>query len=123
MPLQATAQDEKQHVRGKCAGNGPEGENAERKQHNLAAPIDVGEFAEQRRRDGRHQQVRRYQPGQILEIVEVTPNRRERGCNDGLIERGHKHREADAQHNRPNLGIREHPTAGQRPARRRSGAG
>ena len=55
-------------------------------QHELAA-VEVAELAVQRPDDGRGEQVRRDDPGQMLDPAEVADDRRQRGRDDRLVER------------------------------------
>ena len=75
------------------------------------------ELAEQRRRRGGGEQIRRHDPGQIVDVGQAFADRRQRGRDDGLLQRGQKHRQHDAGHHRANeravgLAAAAAPTAG-----------
>ena len=61
-----------------------------RLQHDLAAE-QVAEFAVQRHDDGRAEQVGGDDPRQVVEAAEFADDGRQRGRDDGLIERGEQH--------------------------------
>ena len=71
-------------------------EQAERRDDHGAAAVDVAERAEHRRHRGRGQQIGRDDPGQVGDILELPADGRQRGRDDGLVERGQEHRQHQA---------------------------
>ena len=55
-------------------------------QHDLAA-VEIAELAVERTRDRRGQQVRRDDPGEMLDPAEIADDRRQRRRDDRLVER------------------------------------
>ena len=70
--------------------------NPDRDQQERAAAVDVGELAEQRRRRGRGEQIGGDDPGQIVDVAKTLADRRQSRRDDGLFQRGEKHRQHDA---------------------------
>ena len=68
-------------------------EDQDRGQEHRLAAVHVAELSVQRRRRRRGQQVGRDDPGQVLETAEVADDRRQRGGDDRLVERGQEHAE------------------------------
>ncbi len=68
-------------------------EDDDRRQEHGLAPVHVAELAVDRRRDGRGEQVRGDDPGEVAEAAEVADDRRQRGRDDRLVERGQEHAE------------------------------
>ena len=65
------------------------------------APVHVPELPVERRRDGRGEQVRGHDPGEMVEAAEVADDRRQRGRHDRLVERGQEHAEHQRHEHRP----------------------
>ena len=66
--------------------------------------MGVAELAIERRRDGGGQEIRGDHPGKMLEIAELAPDGRQRGGDDGLVERGQQQRHHEADDDRADLG-------------------
>ena len=94
--LQAARQDQHRHVRRERAQHRARDEQAERDNDHDAAAVDVAQRSEHRRHRGRRQQIGRDHPGQIGDVVELAADGRQRGCDDGLVERGQEHRQHQA---------------------------
>ena len=69
-----------------------EEEDHRRLEHRLAAE-QVTELSDDRRDDGRRQQIACDDPGLVARTAEVGDDRRQRGGHDGLVERGQQHAE------------------------------
>ena len=119
-PLQAASQDQQDHVGRRGTGDGAGREDADRRQHHGAAPVNVAELSIQRGDHGRAQQVGRDHPWQQLEIAKIAADGRQGGGDDGLIERGEEHRQHETEHDGADLAMAEHPASGLR-ARQRLG--
>ena len=65
------------------------------------------ELAVERRGRGRRQQVGRHHPGQIFEVAEGAADGRQRGRDNGLVERAQKHRQHDAEHDGADFRMRQ----------------
>ena len=83
----------------------PSDEERDRRQHDHAAAVNVGELAEQRRRRGGREQIGGHHPGQIVDAAEAFADRRQRRCDNGLLQRRQKHRQHDAEEDRADLGV------------------
>ena len=95
-PLQAARQNQHRHVWRQRAQHRAGDEQAQRHDDHGAAAVDVAERAEHRRHRGRCQQIGRYHPGQAGDVIELAADGRQRGGDDGLVERGQKHRQHQA---------------------------
>ena len=80
-------------------------EQAERNDDHGAAAIDVAQRAEHRRHRGRGQQIGRDHPGQIGDVLELAADGRQRGRDDGLVERGQEHRQHQAHQDGADLAL------------------
>ncbi|MNH00129.1 hypothetical protein D3C79_593150 [compost metagenome] len=89
--LQCPHQDQLRHVLRQSAQHRTEQKHHDGDlQHDLAAE-QIAELAIQRHHDGRGQQIGRHDPGQILQPAELADDGRQRGRDDGLIERRQQH--------------------------------
>ena len=105
--LQGAPQDQHQHG-GRERANERAGEvdrdgDAQRE----GAPVDVGDLAVERDDGGRRQQIGGDQPGQVMGIAEVAPDRRQGARQDGLVERAHEDRQQHAEHDEQRLPVGE----------------
>ena len=89
--LQRSAGNQHRHIRRRSGHHGSRQKQADRHQHHGAAPMDVGKLAIERRHNGRRQQISDNDPGKVLEVAEVAPDRRQCSGDDGLIERRQEH--------------------------------
>ena len=115
--LQCTASDQYRHVGRRRGYDRTCKEQADRQQHHDASAVDVGELAVERRHHRRRQQIGNDDPRQVLEITELTSDGRQRGDDDGLIERRQEHAHHQAVKNAAYLGL------GQRRVPHRLGCG
>ena len=90
-------------------------EQAQRRDDHPAPAIDVAERAEHRRDRCRGQQIGGDDPGQAGDVLELPADGRQRGRDNGLVERGQEHRHHQAHQDGAGLGLR------QRRARRKQG--
>ena len=120
-PLQAAGEDERDHVGRNGAGGGAGDENPDAREHHGAPPVDVAELPVERRDHGGGQQIGRDHPRQQFKIAEIAPDGRQRGGDDGLVERGQEHRQHETEHDGADLAMTEHPAPGLRAGRRRNG--
>ena len=74
--------------------------------------MDVGEFAVKRRHGGAGEKIGRDDPGQVIEVAEMAPDRRQCGGNNRLVERPKEHRQHDAEDDGPDFRVRERPRLG-----------
>ena len=117
-PLQAAREDQHRHVRRHRAQHRARDEQAERSDDHGAAAIDVAERAEHRRHRGRGQQIGRDHPGEIGDVVELAADGRQRGRDDGLVERGQEHRQHQAHQDGADLVLASAARAAQSAAHR-----
>jgi hypothetical protein len=98
--LQGTEGDQLLHVLAEAAERGADEEDRDRRlQHDLAA-VEIAELAVDRPGDGRGEQVRRDDPGELRDAAEVADDRRQRRRHDRLVERReqeHEHQRAEDQ--------------------------
>ncbi len=106
-PLQAAREDQHRHVRRQRAEHGARDEQAQRRDHHGAAAIDVAQRAEHRRDRGRCQQIGGDDPGQTGDVMELAADGRQRGRDNGLVERGQEHRHHQAHQDGAGLGRRQ----------------
>jgi hypothetical protein len=106
-PLQSARQNKRQHGRRERAGGRADHEDGDAGEQGHAPPVDVAELAVERRHGRRGEEVGRDDPGQVRDIVQVAPDRRQGGGDDRLIERRQQHRQHDADYDRPDLGVRQ----------------
>ena len=71
------------------------------------AAVDVGDLAVERDDGGRRQQVGGDQPRQAVDVAEVAADGRQRGRQDGLVERAHERRQQHAEHDQQRLTMGE----------------
>ncbi len=83
----------------------PGEEDQDRDEEHGLAPVHVAELAVERRRDGRREQIRGDDPREVVEAAEVADDRRQRGRDDRLVERGQEH----AEHERREDGAERPP--------------
>ena len=81
--------------------------NRDRDAQRKGAPADIGDLAVERDHGGRCQEISGDQPGQVMGIVEVAPDDRQRARQDGLIERAHEDRQQHAEHDELRLPVGE----------------
>ena len=105
--LQRAAEHQGGHRRRQRAGDRAGDEQADRDHHHDAAAVDVGELAVERRHRGAGEQVGRHHPRQFAEIAEMHADGRQRGGDDGLVERAEEHRQHDADDDGADLGVRQ----------------
>jgi hypothetical protein len=85
--------DELAHVP-RLAAQGRAGqEDHDRAEEEVLAAVLVAKLAPDLRRRGRGEQVRGHHPGQVRQAAEVVDDRRQRGGDDRLVERGEQQRE------------------------------
>ena len=65
--------------------------------------VEVGDLAPQRRRGGRGEEVRRHDPGQLVEAAELGGDPGERRTDDALVQRGQEHADHQAAHDHEDL--------------------
>ena len=104
-PLQAARDNQHRHVRRQRAQDRAGDEQAERGDDHGAAAVDVAERAEHRRHRGRGQQIGRDHPGQAGDVPELPADGRQRGGDDGLVQRGQKHRQHQAHQDGADLAL------------------
>ena len=69
--------------------------------------IDVAQRPEHRRHGHRCQEIRGDDPGQAGDLVELTPDGRKRGGDDGLVERRQEHGEQEVHQDGAHFGLRQ----------------
>ncbi len=111
--LQAARQNQHRHVRRQRAQHRSRDEQAQRHDDHGAAAVDIAQRAEHRRHRGRGQQIGRDHPGQAGDVMELAADGRQRGRDDGLVERGQEHRQHQAHQDGADFAL------GQRRARRK----
>ena len=70
-------------------------EEHDRRLEDELAPVEVAELPVQRARHGRREQVRRHDPRHVRRAAEVADDRRQRGRDDRLVERGEQQHEQE----------------------------
>ena len=106
-PWNARRKHQRRHARRQCAGDRTGDKNDDRGQHQNAPPVDIGELAVERCHRGAGEQIGRHHPGQVVDIAEMPADGRQRGGDDGLVERAEEHRQHDAEHDGPDFRMRE----------------
>src|SRR6266851_2005109 len=106
-PLQRPGGDELRHVLGDTAQHRRGDENDDGDLQQGAAAIEIAQFAIDRRRRGRGQEICGDDPRQVLEAVELAGDRGQRRSDDALIERRQHHAEQDAAEDDENLTMGE----------------
>jgi hypothetical protein len=82
-------------------------EDGDRRLEGAAPAIQVGQLAPQRGDGGGGQQVGGHYPGQVVQAAEVADDRRQRGRDDGLVERGEQHAEHQPAEHDDDLSVAE----------------
>ena len=96
-PLQRPEPDQLGHVLRQPGQGRADQEDDDRRLEELLAAVQVAELAPQRGRDRRGENVGGHHPGQVVQAMQVTRDRRQGRGDDRLIERGQEH----AEHQRP----------------------
>jgi hypothetical protein len=106
-PVQHAPEDEHQHVGRQRADQRAREISEDRDAQRELAAVDVGDLAVERHHRGRRQQIGGDQPGQVVDVVELAPDRRQRARQDGLVERAHEGRQQDAEDDQQRLTMGE----------------
>ena len=85
--------DELAHVPRLAAQGRADQEDHDRAEEEVLAAVLIAELAPDLRGRGRGEQVRGHDPGQVRKAAEVVDDRRQRGGDDRLVERGEQQRE------------------------------
>ena len=101
--VQDAAQDQHQHVRRQRADQRAGHIGQDRDAQREPAPMDVRDLAVERDDRGRCQQIGGDQPGQVVHVAEIAPDRRQRRRQNGLVERAHERRQQHAEHDQQGL--------------------
>src|SRR5438132_4521668 len=104
--LYRSEDDELVHVAGEPREHRAEDENEKPAEIQRFASVDVGEAPEERRRDGRDEEVRREHEGITIDAAELTDHGRHRGPHDGLVES--RDEAADHHHGDPGRLLARH---------------
>jgi hypothetical protein len=96
-PLERAERDQLAHVLGDPAERRADQEDHDRRLQDDPAPVEVAELSVHRPHDGRREQIRRHDPGEMLDPAEIADDRRQRRRDDRLIER----RQQQHEHERP----------------------
>ena len=115
--LQGAGADQDEDVARYRAGDGAAEEDGDGEKEHCPSPMHVAELAVERCRRRRREEVSGDHPGQVLHIIELAPDRRQRGRNDRLVEGAQEHRQHHADHDRANLGMVEKRRGGSGPDR------
>jgi hypothetical protein len=91
--LQRAEADQLAHRLREAGEHGAGEEDQDRGEEHGLAPVHVAELPVERRRDGRGEQVRGHDPGEVVEPSEVADDRGQRRRDDRLVERGQEHTE------------------------------
>ena len=105
--LERAAQHQRRHARRQRASDRTDDKNDDRGQHQNAPPVNIGEFAVERRYRRAGEQIGRHHPGQVVDVAEMTADGRQRGGDNGLVERAEEHRQHNAEHDGPDFRMRE----------------
>ena len=106
-PLQAARQDQHRHVGRQRAQDRARNEQAERGDDHGAAAVDIAQGAEYRGHRGRRQQIGGDDPRQAGDVLELAADGRQRGRDDGLVQRRQKHRQHQAHQDGTDFARRE----------------
>ena len=87
-------------------------EDTDAREHHGAPPVDVAELTVERRDHSRCQQIGRHVHGSSSKSPKIAPDGRQRGGDDGLVERGEEHRQHEAEHDGADVAMAEHPASG-----------
>jgi hypothetical protein len=105
--LKRARKHQRGHGRCQRTRNRTSHENDDRGEHDDTSTVNVRKFAVQWRHRRSGEKIGRHNPGQVLKIAEMPSDRRQRRCDNGLVEGPKKHREHDAEDDRPDLGVRQ----------------
>ena len=105
--MQDAAQDQDQHVRRQRAHERAGHIGQDRDAQREPASMDVRDLAVERNDRGRCQEIGGDQPGKVVHVAEIAPDRRQRRRQNGLVERAHERRQQHAQHDQQGLSMRE----------------
>ena len=97
-PLQRAAEHQGDHARRQRADQRAGDEDDDGDQHHHPPAVNVGQLAVERRHRGGGEQIGGDHPGQVAQIGKVPADGRQRGGDDGLVERAEEHRQHDAEH-------------------------
>ena len=103
--LDAPGEDELGHVLRGTREQGAEGERADREHQNRPAAVQVGDLAVERGRGGGGEQVRGDHPGVVVDPAQLADDGRQRGTDDGLVQRGQQHARHQAAHEQQDLPV------------------
>ncbi len=95
---------ERRHARGQGASDRSDHESDHADQNDAPPPVDIGEFAVERRHHRRRDEIGGHDPGQILRIAEVRRDGRHGRDHDRLIEGREQHGEAEPEHDLSQFG-------------------
>ncbi len=104
--LDGAEADELDHVLRKTGEHRPGDEDHDRSLEQELAPVEVAQLPVERGRHRRGEQVGRDHPGKLVQSPEIAHDGRQRGRNDGLIERGEEHAQHQGAEHRVDLALR-----------------
>ncbi len=93
--LDASEQDQHAHVLRQAGQRRADQEDGHPDHHHRLAPVQVGQLAVERHRDGGRQEVDRDDPGVILVTAQIGHDPGQRRSDDGLVERAEEEGEQD----------------------------
>ena len=99
-PLERAEGDQLGHVLADPAEGRADQEEHDRALEERLSPVLVAELAVERPGHGGGEQVSGHHPGEVVETAEISDDRRERGRDDRLVERGeqqHEHQRREDQ--------------------------
>ena len=105
-PLQAAHQHQLGHILRQPAEGGTGKKQHNRHLQDNFAPEQIAEFAVQRHRDGRTQDIGGDHPGELIQSAELADNGRQRGGNDSLIQRREQHHQQQGAEEQADRGHR-----------------
>ena len=105
--LEGARQHQLGHAGRQRAGHRARDKNADGDEHQHAPAVDIRELAVERRHRRAGEQIGRHHPGQVADIAEMPADGRQRGGDDGLVERAEEHRQHDAEHDGADFRMRE----------------
>ena len=111
-PLQCAEADQLAHRLREPGQHRSGEEDQDRREEERLAADHVAELAVHRSRDRRGEQVGGHHPREVVEPAQVANDRRERGRNDRLIERGQEHPEHQRCENGPQRSSGQPPLLG-----------
>ena len=115
-PLEGAERDQLAHVLREPAQRRADQEDDDRRLQDDPAAVQVAELPVHRPDDGRGEQVRGDDPGQMLDPAEIADDRRQRGRDDRLVERGQQQDQHQRAEDQPRRAGR--PAGRSRPALR-----